>query len=126
MRTLLSVALRCLSVITALMLAACTTWQPLARDSIGAPPARLPYALRITRMDSSRVTVLGPFVRQDTLFGRQARDTLAVPLEEVRSLDMARFSAVRTAAVLLAIPVALVVAYTIECGHHRCGASPTL
>jgi hypothetical protein len=112
-----------LSVITALMLAACTTWQPLAQGSAGAPPARLPYSLRITRLDSSRVAVLAPFVRQDTLFGRKARDTLAVPLQQIRGLERERFSVARTAAVILAIPVALVVVYLVECGNHRC--SPT-
>jgi hypothetical protein len=123
MRRLACVTRPYLCVITALMLAACTTWQPLARGSIGAPPARLPYSLRITRLDSSRVAVLAPFVRQDTLFGRKGRDTLAVPLQHIRGLERERFSMGRTAAVILAIPVALVVVYIFECGNHRC--SPT-
>lgn len=115
-----------LSSITALMLAGCTTWQPLARDSTGAPLARLPYALRITRLDSSRVAVLAPFVRQDTLFGRNARDTLAVPLQQIRGLEREQFSVVRTAAVILAIPVAFVIVFAIKCGDHRCGPTYAL
>jgi hypothetical protein len=115
-----------MAIIAALALAACTTWQPLALDSVGAPPARLPYALRITRTDSSRVTVLGPFTRQDTLFGRSARDTLIVPFRQLGRLERERFSVVRTTAVILAIPTALVVVYVIKCGQHRCGPSPAL
>jgi hypothetical protein len=126
MRLLTFITRPYLSLIAALVLAACTTWQPLARDSTGAPLARLPYAVRITRLDSSRVALLAPFLRQDTLFGRRARDTLAVPLHQIRGVERQQFSVVRTAAAILAIPVAFVIVYTIKCGDHRCGPSPAL
>jgi hypothetical protein len=108
----------------ALALAACTTWQPLAEGIDLARPARLPYALRATRSDGTRTTLLGPFVRGDTLRGRVARDTVSLPLGEVRLLETTRLSVARTAAVVLAVPTAFVVAHLIHCRGGRCGAQP--
>ena len=124
MRSLRTAGIRLLWGATALVIAACTTWQPLAQGVDGSRLARLPYALRVTRADGSRRAVLAPFVRGDTLFGRVARDMIAVPLADIQQLERERFSAGRTTALVLAIPVALVVAFVVHCGDSWCRAEP--
>jgi hypothetical protein len=124
MRLLRTAGIRLLWGATALAMVACTTWQPLAQDLDRSRLANLPYSLRVTRTDGSRRAVLAPFVRGDTLFGRVARDTIAVPLAGIRHLERERFSAGRTTVLLLAIPVALVVALRVHCGDSWCRAEP--
>jgi len=120
MRFLPVVGLRPLSCLTALALAACTSWQPFAEGVDRTRPTKLPYALRVTRLDGSRTTLLGPFLRGDSLHGRLLRDTLSLPLREVRRLEQERFSITRSAALVLAVPAAFLVVYLIECRDNRC------
>ena len=115
-----TVGTRRLGVLGLLLLAACTSWRPFVLDTAGAPAARLPYAIRVTRADGSRLAVLAPFVRHDSLFGRRGRDTLAIAFGDISYLERERFSALRTGAVLLAIPTAFILVYVIECGGGQC------
>ena len=110
--------------VAALTLAACSTWQPFAAALERPEPTRLPYALRITRTDGSRVTLLAPFVRGDTLYGRIGRDTLLIPLQQVRQLERQQFRVGRTIALVLAVPVGFVLVYLIRCGDSGCGPTP--
>ena len=89
-------------------------------ESLQARRERLPYAVRVTRSDGSRLALLAPFLRRDTLFGRRGRDTLAVPFQDISQLQSERFSTLRTGALLLAIPAALMVVYIVECSGDRC------
>lgn len=124
MRSPRATGIRILWGATAVAMVACTTWQPIAHGVDRSRVTTLPYALRITSTDGSRRAVLAPFVRGDTLFGRVTRDTIGVPLADIQQLEQARFSAGRTAALLLAIPVAFIVAFVVYCGDSGCGAEP--
>jgi len=109
----------------ALALAACTTWQPLAHGLSQARDSRLPFALRITRSDGSRLALLAPFVRNDTLFGRVVQDTVAVPFQQIRHLEQERFSFGRTALLLAAIPATFLGVFLIYCGDSGCRPDTT-
>ena len=116
-----SFGLRPLCYVTALALAACSTWRPFAEGLDPTRPTRLPYALRVTRVGGSRTTLLAPFIRGDSLHGRFLRDTLSIPLTEIQGLEQDRFSVGRSVALVLALPAAFVVVYVIRCGDNRCG-----
>jgi hypothetical protein len=105
-----------------LALAACTAWQPLAHPLNRAASARLPYGLRITLADGTRRTLIAPFIRADSLLGLRGRDTIAVSLQEIRQAERERFSIGNTAAMLLGVSAALLVALVIYCGGDRCVA----
>ena len=122
MRVARSLGLQLMSWIGTLALCACSAWQPFADTAVATRPDRLPYALRVTRTDGSRTTLLAPFIRGDSLHGRVLRDTLSMPLSEVQRLEQDRFSVTRTVVVVLAVPMVFVAAYAIRCGDNRCGA----
>jgi len=56
----------------------CTTWWPYDRSTLnsGLP---LPNTLRATRQDSSRVAMVFPTVKSNTLYGRRNDRPVAVP-----------------------------------------------
>jgi hypothetical protein len=120
MRVVRSFGLQLLWCLSALGLAGCSAWQPLAGGLGPTRPAKLPYALRVTRIDGSRSTLLAPFVRGDSLHARVLRDTLSMPLDEVQRVEQDRFSVTRSAALVLAVPVAFLLAYAIHCRDNRC------
>jgi hypothetical protein len=113
--------LRPLCCVTALALAACSTWRPCAEGLDAARPTRLPYSLRVTRVDGSRATLLAPFVRGGSLHGRVLRDTLSIPVNQVLRLEQERFSVARSVALVLALPTAFLIVYVIRCGADGCG-----
>ena len=115
-----SFGLQFLWCVSALALAGCSAWQPFAEGLGPTGPAKLPYALRVTRVDGSRTTLLAPFVRGDSLHGRVLRDTLSMPLNEVQHVEQDRFSVTRSAALVLAVPVAFLLVYAIHCRDNRC------
>ena len=96
---------RAASVALAALLAGCTAWHPYASDLAARPTGRLPPGLRITRTDGSRVMLVAPFVRGDTVLGTWNRDTLAVPLGAVRVVEREDLSAMKTALFLLGVPL---------------------
>jgi hypothetical protein len=112
--------LRALCCATALPLAACFSWRPYAEGFDRDGPRRLPYSLRVTRVNGSRTTLLAPFIRGDSLHGRVLRDTLSIPLSEVQRLEQERFSVARSVALVLAPPTAFVIVLVIRCGDNRC------
>jgi hypothetical protein len=115
-----SVRQRLVALILALTTTACTTWQPFVFPSAQSESLKLPYALRITRLDGSRLTVLSPFTRADTIFGRLHSDTVAILYRDIQRLERERFSPRRTAAVVLAIPVGFIITYLIVCSGGKC------
>ena len=99
----------------------CATWRPYDSGPGLSAGQALPYRLRATREDSSRLALTTPFVRADTLYGRVRGDTIGVPLAEIIHLERERVSPERTVAVLIGVPaVALGVTYLIVCGSNDC------
>ena len=108
------IAHRCRHLVCAgvLGLAACTTWRPMPNRITPDDRATLPHGLRVTRSDGSRVVLLYPFFRGETLYGTWYRDTLAIPPDSISGVERERFSVLRTVALLAAIPLA---AYAYIC-----------
>ena len=100
-----------------LLLGACATWQPYDAPGTLQPNQNLPYQIRATRADSSRVALTSPFLKADSLFGRERGDTIGLPLADITQLERSRTSLWRTAVTLIAVPaVGLALAYVIVCG----------
>ena len=113
----------CSTLVIALSLVGCFSWRPYEPAAPLSQSARLPYRLRATLADSSRVELSSPFVRADTLYGRSGprRDTVALAVTEVQRLERERFSIWRTLGLTVGAPaVALVTAYAIVCGDGDC------
>ena len=113
----------CSTLVLSLSLAACFSWRPYEPAAPLSQSTALPYRLRVTLADSSRVELTSPFVRADTLYGRSGprRDTLALAVTEVRRLERERFSVWRTLGVTVGAPAAaLVAAYAVVCGDGGC------
>ena len=107
--------------ISALILAACTTWRPIPPDLRITPTAPLPRGVRVTRPDGSRVMMVWPRVRGDTLYGVWYRDTVRVPLADVSRLEREQLSLPRTLALGVGLPVAVIGSlYLIMCGSGQC------
>jgi hypothetical protein len=87
------------------LIAACASWQTYDSARMLRPAQSLPYQLRATRADSSRTELTAPFVRSDSLYGRVRGDTVGIPLADVASLERSRISPLRTAALVVGVPV---------------------
>jgi hypothetical protein len=119
----LSLPCACSTLALALSLVGCFSWRPYEPAAPLSQSMGLPYRLRATLADSSRVELTSPFVRADTLYGRSGprRDTLALAVTEVRRLERERFSVWRTLGVTVGAPApALVAAYAVVCGGGGC------
>lgn len=98
------------------LLAACTTW---AHQS--GPPAQVvashPGALvRVTRTDHSVITVRGAQIANDSLIGTtndSARLAVAIPVDEIESVDTRAVSGARTAGLGVGAFVAVLAAVGI-------------
>ncbi len=98
----------------------CATWRPYDRSELksGLP---LPNTLRATRQDSSRVAIVFPTVKSDTLYGRRNDRPIAVPLSDIVSLERERLNAGRTIAAVIGIPaVALGFTFLVLCMDSDC------
>lgn len=94
----------------------CASWRPYEAGAGFTDGRTLPYRVRATRPDSSRIDLTAPFVQGDSLYGRISRDTVGLPLAEVVHLERERLSPERTAALVIGLPaVALGVTYLIVC-----------
>jgi len=106
-----------------LCLAGCYSWRPFEPAAPLSQSTGLPYRLRATLADSTRVELTSPFVRADTLYGRSGpkRDTLALAVADVQRLERERFSVWRTLGITVGAPaVALVAVYAVVCGDGDC------
>lgn len=100
---------------------ACVGWRPYEFETNRDSNGPLPYRLRATRGDSSRVVLITPFVRADTLFGRMQADTVGLPITDVAYVERERVSVKRTAAFVIGVPAAaLGLTYLIVCGSNDC------
>ena len=104
-----------------LLVSGCVTWRPYDLEPGPVAEESLPYLLRATRHDSSRMVLTEPFVRADTLYGRIKRDTVSLPVTEILRLEREHLSLERTLAVAIGVPVmALGVTYLVVCGNNDC------
>jgi hypothetical protein len=114
---------------TALALSSCVTWRTYESGQL-APDHSLPYRLRATRADSSRIAMTAPCVRGDTLYGRVKGDTVGVALATITRLERERVSAGKTALLVVGVPAAgfaaLALTYFIVCGSEGCQPDYTL
>jgi len=97
---------------------ACTSWRP---DSL-TPQAVVqghPTSLRVTRTDSSQITLSNPILRGDTIVGVGPETAHArVPLDSVLLTDTRHGDAGKSLLVVLGVAVALVGvagAYVLQC-----------
>ncbi len=103
------------------LIAGCAIWHPYDSVRTLQPGQSLPYQVRATRADSSRIALTAPFVRSDSLYGRVRGDTVGLPLADIASLERSRFSVSRTAALVVGAPVVgFGVAYVVVCGIGDC------
>ena len=103
------------------LVAGCATWRPYDTGAGLSAGQSLPYRLRATRQDSTRLALTAPFVRADTLYGGRGGDTVAVALAEITRLERERVSIERTLGVAIGIPVvALGITYLVVCGSNQC------
>jgi hypothetical protein len=104
-----------------LLVGGCVTWRPFDLEPSPSADKSLPYLLRATRHDSSRIVLTAPFVRANTLYGRMRRDTVSLPVSEILRLERERLSLDRTLAIAIGVPVmALGVTYLVVCGSNDC------
>jgi hypothetical protein len=103
----------------------CFSWRPYEPAAPLTEASSLPYRLRATLADSSRVDLTAPFVQADSLYGRSGgpkRDTLALSVADVRRLEHQRFNIWRTLGAVLAPPAALVGVAVVVCSVESCAA----
>ena len=100
-------------------LAACTSWR-LAEPTPSQSLNNRPRDIRVIRTDSSRVTLRSAVLRRDTLIGTvgggltrgDTTRTLSIPLADVRSIAVRRFSLGKTLGLYFAIALPLGLIYT--------------
>lgn len=123
MKAKLRLSRTCSGVALALWVSGCFSWRPYEPVAPLSHSTRLPYRLRATLADSSRVELTSPFVRADTLYGRSGpqRDTLALSVAVVGRLERERFSIWRTLGVTVIAPAAaLLVVFAVVCDDGAC------
>lgn len=109
------------ALVLSLPVGGCATWRSYDAGPGLIAGQSLPFYLRATREDSSRMVLTAPFVQADTLYGRSDGDKVGVPVVEIVHLERQRVHAGRTAAVVVGVPaVALGVTYVILCGVNSC------
>lgn len=101
----------------AFVLSACTSWQVVGPTPAEYLRTQRPRNLRVTRADSSQVDLRTPVVHDDSLQGvvsgglaaSDTAHTVTVPLADVRSIAVRRFSLGKTLGlyVLITIPLAI-------------------
>lgn len=96
---------RCASASLMLLLGSCTYWEPYPRPAPAPPSPDLPSSLRATSGTGPSVLLVEPFVGADTLYGRTGRDTIRIPLSEVRALQRQRVDGLRTTGLVLGVTV---------------------
>jgi hypothetical protein len=83
----------------ALVLGACTYWEPYS-------PSRytdLPSSLRVPAESGHPILLVEPFIRNDTLLGRVGRDTVGVPLNDSRGVQRQRVDGLRTLGAIVGV-----------------------
>lgn len=97
------------SALLALSQSACTSWQLAVVGSghgaLAVVEEERPKQVRVTTGDGRVVTIERPLARGDSIFADPQRTPVALLSNEVRRLEVRRFSPGRTLAIVLAVPV---------------------
>ena len=105
-------------------LPACTSWHVGTPTPAAFVQREQPEHVRVTRVDGSQIMLVGPNVQGDTLYGK--RETLtarsepttepfSVPLADVQSVAVRRFSAGKTLLLVGGVIGGILVAWVIDC-----------
>jgi hypothetical protein len=94
----------------ALLLGACTYWEPHPSPVPGARSPRLPSSLRVASDTGAPLLLVEPFIRADTLVGRVGRDTVRVPIEQLRGIQRQRVDGLRTLGLIAGVSAVWMVA----------------
>ena len=108
-----------------LYLPACTSWK------VGRPTPEefleneQPDNVRVTQTDGSRVELMSPEVRADSLVGTAKEGTVhvvSIPLSGISFVEVKKVSAVKN--LFLILGLAMVVGAVVECWDGGCGMEP--
>jgi len=90
------------AILLAIWLSACTGWQAqrVAPERVLQDSQFVRRGVRVTTLDGRRLEIAHPGLRADTLTGTRDTGAVAIPLGQVRKLDVRRPSAARTAALV--------------------------
>jgi hypothetical protein len=90
------------AVLVTTWLSACTGWQAqsVAPERVLQDSQFVRRGVRVTTLDGRRLEIAHPALRADTLTGTGDTAAVAIPLGQVRKLDVRRPSASRTAALV--------------------------
>lgn len=113
------------------LLAGCKTWQPATMSAEAVLGQERPASVRVTTSEGRAVTLKNPIIVNDSIVSSVAPrpgvvvppPRLGVPSQDVRSLEVARFSAGKTIA-LVAVITAASVGWAAVAGAHGGGSLP--
>ena len=86
------------SVAFAALLGACTRWETVPTL---VASAELPSSIQVWSTDGARTVLSTPFVRQDTLYGRSAGDTVEIALARIERVARPRLDGAKSAGTLV-------------------------
>jgi hypothetical protein len=114
----------CSAVLLAITVSGCTSWQTgkVAPERVLQDSGLVRKGVRVTTLDGRRYEIRHPALRADTLTDSRDTAAIAIPLADVRQLDVRRPSAARTALLVAgslvgAAGATLGVACVIFCGY---------
>jgi hypothetical protein len=109
----------------AIYVSGCSSWhtQNVAPERVLQDSGLVRKGVRVTTLDGQRYEIQHPALRADTLTGIRDTASIAIPLAQVRELDVRRPSAPRTALLVAgslvgAAAATLGVACIIFCGYE--------
>jgi hypothetical protein len=106
-------------------LTACTSWHVQTVSPEQVVNTEHPKAVRVQRMDGSRVVLKSPRISSDSLLGTAIGQPTGMPLSDVYQLAVKRGSTGKTIALVVGVAavafLALAAAYVITCADSYCG-----
>ena len=121
-------ARRVMAALLLVLLTACHTWRPTGVSPETYIPAEQPSKVRTTLRSGETVTLEGPTVRGDSIFGVTDGGVVAVASEDVGLLEVQRVSILRSIGlgylILGATLVVAVLSCAISGGGDSCSLGP--
>lgn len=99
----------------------CHSWQVQHASPELLVQQQHPTAVQVRRIDGKRFRLNGPTIVRDTLVGIHSGKDTRIPLTEIESVALRRFSAGRTTPLVLGIPAGLVGLAAVGCATSNCG-----
>ena len=99
---------------------ACSSWQ-VQQASPELLMEQHPKAVEVHHQDGSKFRLTNPSIVHDTLAGIRSDTSAMIPLSEVSSLGVRRFSLGRTSLLFLSIPAGFVGFVLVGCATSHCG-----